>query len=247
MKKRVLYICLCTVLGLNLLIGAQIYLANTQAAEGENVYDEVRLFMRVLERVRQEYVDGEKVTYQDLIRAAMKGMLSTLDPHSEYMEPPKYNELKNDTEGAFGGVGIVVGMRDNLLTVISPMEDSPAYKAGILAGDKIVKIEGRSTEKITMPDAVKKLRGEPGSEVSISILRQGSPIKDYKLARAIIKVDTVKDINGRHEYPVSEDKIGYVRITQFGEQTTGEFRDALQKLNKQGTHGLVLDLRNNPG
>src|SRR6476620_9623558 len=224
MKKRVLYICLCTVLGLNLLIGAQIYLTNVHASEGENVYDEVRLFMRVLERVRQDYVDGEKVTYQDLIRAAMKGMLNTLDPHSEYMEPVKYTELKNDTEGAFGGVGIVVGMRDNMLTVISPMEDSPAYKAGILAGDKIVKIEGRSTEKITMPDAVKKLRGEPGSEVSISILRPGSAVKDYRLARAIIKVDTVKDINGRREYPIDENKIGYVRVTQFGEQTSAEFR-----------------------
>jgi carboxyl-terminal processing protease len=120
MKKRILYICLVTVLGLNLLIGAQIYVQNTHAAEGENVYEEVRLFMRVLERVRQDYVDGEKVTYQDLIRAAMRGMLGTLDPHSEYMEPVKYTDLKNETEGAFGGVGIVVGMRDNFLTVVSP-------------------------------------------------------------------------------------------------------------------------------
>jgi carboxyl-terminal processing protease len=247
MKKRVLYICLCTVLGLNLLIGTQIYLANVHAAEGENVYDEVRLFMRVLERVRQDYVDGEKVTYQDLIRAAMKGMLNTLDPHSEYMEPVKYTELKNDTEGAFGGVGIVVGMRDNMLTVISPMEDSPAYKAGILAGDKIVKIEGRSTEKISMPEAVKKLRGEPGSEVALSILRPGSPVKDYRLARAVIKVDTVKDLNGLHQYPIDDNKIGYVRITQFGEQTATEFRDAIEKMKKQSVEGLVIDLRNNPG
>lgn len=247
MKKRVLYICLCTVLGLNVLIGTQIYLQNVHAAEGENVYDEIRLFMRVLERVRQDYVDGEKVTYQELIRAAMKGMINTLDPHSEYMEPVKYTELKNDTEGAFGGVGIVVGLRDNLLTVISPMEDSPAYKAGILAGDKIVRIEGRSTEKISMADAVVKLRGEPGSEVTISILRQGNPVRDYRLARAIIKVDTVKDLNGRHEYPVDQNKIGYVRVTQFGEQTTGEFRDALEKMKKQSFEGLVIDLRNNPG
>src|SRR6476661_8293605 len=144
-------------------------------------------------------------------------MLNTLDPHSEYMEPIKYTELKNDTEGAFGGVGIVVGMRDNVLTVISPMEDSPAYKAGILTGDRIVRIEGHSTEKISMTDAVQKLRGEPGSEVSLSVLRQGT-VKDYKLARAVIKVDTVKDINGRREYPVDENKVGYVRVTQFGEQ-----------------------------
>lgn len=247
MKKRILYVCLITVLGLNLLIGAQIYVSNTHAAEGENVYEEVRLFMRVLERVRQDYVDGEKVTYQDLIRAAMKGMLGTLDPHSEYMEPVKYTELKNDTEGAFGGVGIVVGMRDNVLTVVSPMEDSPAFRAGILSGDKIVKIEGRSTEKITLPEAVKKLRGEPGTDVGITVMRPGNPPKDYKLTRSTIKVETVKDLNGRREFPVNDDKIGYVRITQFGEQTTAEFRDALEKMTKQGMEGLVLDLRNNPG
>jgi carboxyl-terminal processing protease len=247
MKKRILYICLTTVLGLNLLIGAQIYITNTRAAEGENVYEEVRLFMRVLERVRQDYVDGEKVTYQDLIRAAMRGMLNTLDPHSEYMEPSKYTELKSDTEGAFGGVGIVVGMRDNYLTVVSPMEDSPASRAGIQAGDKIVKIEGRGTEKISLQDALKKLRGEPGTDVMITVMRQGVPEKDYKLTRSIIKVETVKDINGRREFPLGDNKVGYVRITQFGEQTTAEFRDALQKLSKQGMEGLIMDLRNNPG
>jgi carboxyl-terminal processing protease len=247
MKKRILYICLCTVLGLNLLIGAQIYIVNSHGAEGENVYEEIRVFMRVLERVRQDYVDGEKVTYQELIHAAMRGMLNTLDPHSEFMEPPKYTDLKNDTEGAFGGVGIVVGMRDNMLTVVSPMEDSPAFAAGILAGDKIVRIEGKSTEKITLPEAVKKLRGEPGSDVTITILHPGEPPKDHKLTRSIIKVDTVKDSNNRREFSLSEDKIGYVRITQFGEQTTSEFRKALEKLEKQGMTGLVLDLRNNPG
>src|SRR5688572_5419983 len=251
MKKRILYICLVTVLGLNLLIGAQIYVSNVQAAETENVYEEIRLLMRVMERVRQDYVDGEKVTYSDLIQAAMKGMLNTLDPHSEFMDSRKYTDLKNDTEGAFGGVGIVVGMRENFLTVVSPMEDSPAYDAGILAGDKIVKIEGRSTEKITLPEAVRKLRGEAGTPVSISVLRQstqqGPQVKDYKLTRATIKVDTVKDINNRREFPVSEDKVGYVRITQFGEHTTDEFRDALKKLEKAGMRGLILDLRNNPG
>jgi carboxyl-terminal processing protease len=250
MKKRILYICIVSVLGLNLLIGAQIYVAKTQAAEGENVYEEIRLLMRVMERVRQDYVDGEKITYSELIQAAMRGMLNTLDPHSEFMDSRKYTDLKNDTEGAFGGVGIVVGMRDNMLTVVSPMEDSPAYDAGILAGDKIVKIEGRSTEKITLPEAVRKLRGDAGTPVAISVLRQGGQgpqVKDFKLTRAVIKVDTVKDINNRREFPVNEDKIGYVRITQFGEHTTEEFRDALKKLDKGGFRGLVLDLRNNPG
>ena len=251
MKKRILYICLVTVLGLNLLIGAQIYVSNAQAAETENVYEEIRLLMRVMERVRQDYVDGEKVTYSDLIQAAMKGMLNTLDPHSEFMDSRKYLDLKNDTEGAFGGVGIVVGMRENFLTVVSPMEDSPAYNAGILAGDRIVKIEGRSTDKISLPEAVRKLRGEPGTSVSISVMRrtgqEGGEVKDHKLTRAIIKVDTVKDINGKREFTLNDDKIGYVRLTQFGEHTTEELRKALKKLDDAGMEGLVIDLRNNPG
>lgn len=250
MKKRILYICLVTVLGLNLLIGAQIYVSNVQAAESENVYEEIRLLMRVMERVRQDYVDGEKVSYSELIQAAMKGMLNTLDPHSEFMDSSKYNELKNDTEGAFGGVGIVVGMRDNFLTVISPMEDSPAYNAGILAGDRIVKIEGRSTEKISLPEAVQKLRGKEGSVVSISVMRRNGSkgeVKDYNLTRAVIKVDTVKDINGKREFSLNDDQIGYVRITQFGENTTAELRKALDKLEEAGMKGLVIDLRNNPG
>ena len=248
MKKRVLYICLITVLGLNLLIGAQIYISHAQTVERENVYDEVRLFMGVMERVRQDYVDGEKVSYKELISAAMRGMLSTLDPHSEFMEPSKYTDLKNDTEGAFGGVGIVVGMRDNVLTVVAPMEDTPAHAAGIMTADKIVGIEGKSTEKLTLSDAVKILRGKPGTEVTLSILRPATgQVKDYTLERSIIKVDTVKDINGRSEFPIGEENIGYIRISQFGEHTTDEFESALKKLERQGMEGLILDLRNNPG
>ena len=248
MKKRVLYVCLIVVLGLNLLIGAQIYITHAQTVERENVYEEIKLFMRVLERVRQDYVDGEKVTYRELIQAAMRGMLNTLDPHSEFMEASKYTDLKSDTEGAFGGVGIVVGMRDNVLTVVAPMEDTPAHAAGIMTGDKIVRIEGKSTEKMNLSDAVKQLRGQPGTGVTISILRPATgEVKDYTLERSIIKVNTVKDINGRGEFPIGEDHIGYVRLSQFGEHTTEEFEAALKKLARQGMRGLVIDLRNNPG
>jgi carboxyl-terminal processing protease len=248
MTKRILYILLTTVLGLNLLVGTQIYLANVQAADKENPYKQVELFMRVLERVRQDYVDGDKVSYQDLIYAAMRGMISQLDPHSEFMEPVKYTEQKTEIEGHFGGLGIVIGMRDNVLTVVSPMEDTPAYKAGILAGDKIVKIDGRSTEKFSVSDAMLKLRGEPGSEVNLSVLRSGNnQLLEFKLTRAIIRVSTVKDINGKSEFPLSQNKIGYIRITQFWEQTDDDFKAALKKLSKQGMEGLILDLRNNPG
>src|SRR5690606_21731126 len=123
----------------------------------------------------------------------------------------------SDTEGAFGGVGIVVGLRDNVLTVVAPMEGTPAFEAGVMTGDKIVRIEGTSTEKLTLGDAVKHLRGEPGTDVTLSILRPSTgQVKDYTLKRSVIKVDTVKDINGRREFPVDGDKIGYVRLTQFG-------------------------------
>src|ERR1051326_8856375 len=125
MKKRLLYSLLVLLLGLNLFVGAQIYCSSAQAAEKNNLYQQMDLFVRVLEKVRQEYVDGEKVTYQELIYGALKGMLNTLDPHSEFMEPEKYHELQSDTQGAFGGLGIVISMRDNFVTVVAPMEDTP--------------------------------------------------------------------------------------------------------------------------
>jgi carboxyl-terminal processing protease len=248
MNKRVLYGAVVTVLGLNLFFGAQVYFQSAQAAQKDDVYGNLELFTRVLERVRQDYVDGEKLTYQDLIYGALKGMLNTLDPHSEFMEPVKYNELKNDTEGVFGGVGIVIGLRGDQLTVIAPMEDTPAFRAGIMSGDRITRIDGKSTEKLSLSEAVKRLRGEPGSEVTISVVRSATGVsKDYKLTRAHIKVETVKDINGKREFPLGENKLGYVRLTQFGEQTTPELDEALKKLQAQGMQGLILDFRDNPG
>jgi len=243
-----MYGVLLVALVLNLLAGAQIYYSSLNAAEKDDAYPNIRLFSTVLEKVRQDYVDGEKLTYQDLIYGALKGMLATLDPHSEFMEPIKYDDLKKDTQGEFGGVGIVVSMKDNYLTVVAPMEDTPGFKAGILSGDRIIKIDGKSTEKFSLQDAVKKLRGEPGTEVSLTVLRPSSGVvKDYKLARAQIKVGTVKDINGRQEFPLGENKTGYIRLTQFGEETAGDLEAALKKLETKGMDALVLDLRGNPG
>jgi carboxyl-terminal processing protease len=248
MKRRILYSSLVLLLGLNLLIGAQIYLSSAQAAEKHSVYQQMELFMRVLEKVRQEYVDDDKVAYDALIQGALKGMLSTLDPHSEFMEAQKYEHLLSETEASFGGVGIVLSQKEDALTVVSPMEDTPAFEAGILPGDKIVKIEGKSSEKMELSDAVKLLRGRPGTSVTISISRPSLPEpRDFTLKRAEIKVDTVKDVDGRRSFPLSENKIGYVRLTQFGEPTHDELLEALRKLKKQGMEGLILDLRNNPG
>src|SRR5215213_5269275 len=247
MKRRLIYGIVTAALAVNLFIGARIFINSAHAAE-DKAYPSLELFGYVMERVRKDYVDGDKLSYQELIYGALKGMLSTLDPHSEFMEPVKYDDLKKDTQGEFGGVGIVVSMKDNYLTVVAPMEDTPGFKAGIVSGDRIIKIDGKSTEKFGLQDAVKKLRGEPGSEVSLTILRPSSGVvKDYKLARAQIKVGTVKDINGRQEYPLGENKTGYVRLTQFGEETAGDLEVALKKLEAKGMDSLVLDLRNNPG
>jgi carboxyl-terminal processing protease len=248
MKKKLLYGLVLTALSLNLFWGARIYVTSAQAADKNTVYEHLRLFTSVLERVRDDYVDGDKANYQDLIYGALKGMIGTLDPHSEFMEPVKFDELRKDTEGAFGGVGIVIGLRDNYLTVISPMEDTPAYQAGVMAGDRIVKIEGKSTEKFTMQDAVKKLRGEPGTEVSITIYRTSTAAtKELKLKRAVIKVDTIKDLEGKHDFKLDDNGIGYIRLTQFNEPTGRELEEALKKLESQGMKALILDLRNNPG
>ena len=250
MKKRVVYWSIAALLGVNLFIGAQIY--NYSASAGvtkDEPYANYRLLTEVLEKVRREYVDGENLTYQELIHGALKGMISTLDPHSEFMDSKKFKDLKDDTQGEFGGVGVVISMsKDKYLTVVSPMEDTPGFKAGILSGDRIIKIDGKTTEKFTLEDAVKRLRGEPGSDVTLSVLRPSTQqVKDYKLTRAIIKVDSVKDIDNKRDFKLGDYNIGYVRLTQFGEKTASELDVALKKLEGQGMQALILDLRNNPG
>src|SRR5437867_3394777 len=213
MKRRVIYGVVAVALSVNLLIGALIFRNSAQAAEKDSAYPSLELFTTVMEKVRRDYVDGQKLSYQELVYGALKGMLNTLDPHSEFMEPDKYKELQNDTQGAFGGLGIVISMKDNFVTVVSPMEDTPGFKAGILSGDRIIKIDGRSTEKMSLQDAVKNLRGEPRTDVRITILRPSSGlIKDFKLTREVIKIDMVKDLKGKKEFALGENKIGNVRL-----------------------------------
>ncbi len=248
MKQRLLFGVVTVALVANLIIGASIYINSAQAAQKDAAYPNLKLFSEVMERVRKDYVDGQNLTYQDLIYGALRGMIDKLDPHSEFLDPEKYKELQNDTEGHFGGLGIVISMKDNFVTVVSPMEDTPGYKAGILTGDRIIKIDGKSTENMTLPDAVKVLRGDPGTDVTITVLRPSSgQVKDYTLTRAIINVDMVKDINGKKEFPISEGRIGYIRIVQFGEKTSDDLETALKKLKSQGMQALILDLRWNPG
>ena len=248
MKRRLIYGAVVVVLTANLLIGARIYLSTAQAAEKDSAYPSLELFSFVMEKVRKDYVDGQKLTYQDLVYGALKGMLNTLDPHSEFMEPDKYKDLQNDTQGAFGGLGIVVSMKDNFVTVVAPMDESPGFKAGIMSGDRIIRIDGKSTEKMGLQDAVKILRGDPGTEVKITVFRpSSSQLEDFTLTRSVINIDMVKDVHGKKEFPLGEDKIGYIRLVQFGEKTSDDLEQALTTLKKQGMQALVLDLRWNPG
>jgi carboxyl-terminal processing protease len=249
MNRRFVYGLAIIALGVNLIFGAGVYVYSAHASQKDDPYDNYKLLADVLEKVRQEYVDGDKLTYQDLIHGALKGMLNSLDPHSEYMDPEKFEELKNDTEGEFGGLGIIVQVnKDRMLTVVQPMEDTPGYRAGIMPQDQILKIGDVSTAHYDLEEAVKLLRGAPGTPVTISVRRPSTGvIKDYKLERAIIKVDTVKDINDKREYPLGENGIGYVRILQFGEKTSDDLDVALKKLTDQGMKALILDLRGNPG
>jgi len=249
MKRLVFFGLLGLVLAINAAIGATIYLHAGHALDPrDTAQSNLQLYADVLEKVRTEYVDGKDITYHDLVYSSLKGMIGSLDPHSEFMDVENYRELQDDTEGQFGGLGLVVVTNDNYVTVSVPIEDSPASRAGILAGDRIVKINGRSALNQALNEVVKQLRGVPGTQVTITVEHPATGLKrEVTLTRAIIHMDMVKDINGRKQFPLGPDKIGYVRITQFGDNTGDELESALEKLKGQGMKALILDLRWNPG
>ncbi len=206
----------------------------------EDLYSQIELFSYALTTIQSEYVDEQKP--KDLIYGSLKGMLAGLDPHSQFLTPDDYKELKTETQGKFGGLGIEISIRDGILTVITPLEDTPAWKAGIKAGDRIVKIEDELTKDLTLSEAVKKLRGAPGTDVRITVLREDDyKIHDFTITREVIHVQDVKDPQ------ILTDNIGYVRLTEFREDSYTELHEALKKLKEQGADSLILDLRNNPG
>ncbi len=206
----------------------------------EDLFRQVELFSVALSTIQAEYV--EDVSPKDLIYGALKGMVSSLDPHSQFLDPDTYNELKVDTEGKFGGVGIEITVKDGLLTVVTPIEDTPAWNAGVKAGDRIVKINNELTRDVTLTDAVKKLRGTPGEPVVITVLREGEKkLIDIKLVRDVIKIKDIKEAR------ILEDGIAYVRLVEFREGTAADLRKTLERLSQEGMKSLVLDLRNNPG
>jgi len=207
-------------------------------AEGEG-YEELKVFTEALSMVKKNYVEDVKA--KDLVYGAIRGMLSSLDPHSSFLNPEAYKEMQAETKGEFGGIGIQIGVKEGMLTVIAPIEDTPAYMAGIKAGDKIIKINNESTKDMSLHDAVSKMRGVPKTSVTITILREGwKETKDFTLVRELIKIKSVKS-------RLLEEGIGYVKISQFQEQTAADLSTAMEKLMQEKMNSLVLDLRNNPG
>lgn len=203
--------------------------------------EELRTFVEVMERIKSAYV--EPIDDKTLLENAIKGMLNNLDPHSSYLDPKAFQDLQESTSGEFGGLGIEVGMEDDVLKVVSPIDDTPAFHAGIEAQDFIIKIDGQPTKGMSLMDAVAKMRGKPGTSIVLTIARDNRAPFDVKLKRAIIKAQSVRA-------QTLEEGYGLIRISQFQSNTANEVAKSLRKLNqdkKNPLKGLVLDLRNNPG
>jgi carboxyl-terminal processing protease len=239
-KKRPLKIWL--VIGVAVLfwaIGSNVYRDNL--ANGEETYKGLKLFTDVIELIEKNYVD--EVDTEKLMQKAIQGMVRSLDPHSSFLPPEAFEELQVDTHGEFGGIGIVITVKDGILTVVSPIEGTPAYKAGIQAGDKIIKVDDESTQEMELWEAVKKMRGKQGTSVVITIMREKEPEPiDFILIRDIIPIESVKSLMLRPGY-------GYIWITNFRDNTTDDIIKAVKAFEKQPEplKGLILDLRDNPG
>lgn len=209
-------------------------------ADGDSFYSDIIRLDNVATKIHQNYV--EEMPSKDLIDNAIKGMLQILDPHTSYFEAKQYEELKIHTEGKFGGLGIQISIRDKVLTVMTPITGTPASRAGIQSGDQIIKIDGKSTAGITVDQAVSKLRGEPGSKVTIQIRRKGEAKDiDYTIAREVITIKSVP------YYGVLENDIGYIHLQTFSQEAGAEVEKAIKELLKKNIKGLVFDLRHNPG
>ncbi len=238
-KRSIRPLAVVAVIVVVLTIGAGFY--RDLAAYNDETYQGLKLFSEVIELIEKNYVDP--VDPNKLIEKAIEGMVESLDPHSQFLPPEAFEELQVDTRGEFGGIGIVITVKDKVITVISPVEGTPAYKAGIMAGDKIIKVDGEPTKDMALWEAVKKMRGPKGTKVTITVVREDEkePI-DFDLVRDIIPIESVKAIEIRPGY-------GYVWVTNFQENTTEDLLKAIKDLQAKKTplKGLILDLRDNPG
>lgn len=213
--------------------------AATPAAESGTAYEELAVLTEALMLVRRHYV--EELSYRNILYGALDGMLQSLDPHSHFMPPEQYRDFKEDTGGTFCGVGVELGVRDGVLTIIAPIDDSPAYRAGVVAGDRIVKIDGEDAYDMTIREAADRIRGKAGETIVLTLARSGREPFDVSLAREQIVVASVRGAR------LVRSGVGYVRLTQFDEQTMPAFRDKVEGLRREGMQALVLDLRSNPG
>lgn len=214
----------------------------SEATQPAIPYKDLELFSKVFNLVRENYV--EDIDDEELLYGAMRGLTSTLDPHSLFMPPDVYKELKVDTEGKFGGVGLEITQKDDALVVVTPIEGSPASKAGLKEKDRILKIDGVSTKEMGLAESVKRMRGPRGSRVTLVVLHEGSKdLQEITLVRDIIRIKSVRS-------EILEESFGYVRVNSFQEKTSDELGRALETLDKKspsGLKGLIIDLRNNPG
>ena len=211
------------------------------SAEDKTVYENLQTFSDVLDIVKENYV--QEVKSEELIEGAISGMLRTLDPHSSYLNPDAYKELQVETKGSFGGIGIEITVRDGVLTVVSPIEGTPAYELGIQAGDQILRVDGEPTKEMSLMDAVKKMRGPKGTNVVLTIMRdEFTKPQDFVITRATI---AIKSVRGK----TLEPGYGYIRLSQFQSSTARDLRKEIAGLEKENKplKGLILDLRNNPG
>jgi carboxyl-terminal processing protease len=241
MRKRNLLFFNCLFLCGFLLMSLGVSFSETaRPAIDKAIFEQIPLFTDAIAIIKKYYV--RDIGAQELIYGALKGMLSELDPYSEFLPPKKFEDMKSETEGEFGGVGLVVSMRDKQLTVVSPMEGTPAERAGVKAGDVIVKIDDVNVQELSFSDAVEKMRGKPGSKVVLSIMRaEEEKLLTIPVKRAIIEIENVKDAL------ILEEGIGYVRIVDFGKRTRKMLHEAMGELETKGVKALILDLRNNPG
>ena len=241
LRKLNLTVLVIFLVGLAAVFGWERLSIQKVSAEDKSVYEQLQVFSDVLDIVQENYV--QEVEDEELIEGAISGMLRTLDPHSSYLNPDAYKELQVETKGSFGGIGIEITVRNGMLTVVSPLEGTPAYELGIEAGDQIIRVDGEATKDMTLMEAVKKMRGPKGTKVVLTIMREAfTKPQDFVITRATIAIKSVRT-------KILEPGYGYLRLSQFQSTTVKDLRQALSKLEKENKpmKGLILDLRNNPG